>query len=131
MQLLKFSTCLFVLLTWAACNGDDDSSPSCIQADWVGTYTGTVQCDTEDAEIVNVTISESGSNTVNIDYATFSANSFFPSLPIEECGIDFSQTDQGLTLTVSATLDGNNLTFTETISSASNSSTCSIIASKI
>ena len=54
------------MLSFAACNSDDDSS-GCTQADWVGTYNGTVDCNGVE-EDVTVTITASGSDAVIIRY---------------------------------------------------------------
>ena len=68
MKLFKLLLLFAILSTITACGDDDD----CVQADWVGVYTGTVTCTEDgvvlDTEDVTVTISAEGSDQISIVY---------------------------------------------------------------
>ncbi|MEO1260957.1 MAG: hypothetical protein AAFZ15_19310 [Bacteroidota bacterium] len=129
MKLLKFAFFLAVALTLSACGDDDSSSPSCTQDDWVGTYTGTVDCDgvTED---VTVNITASGDNAVLVMYETATFTVEFEAITPDGCEIDQSQSAVGLSLTVEATLNGDDLSFKDVITYGGTTATCTIDATR-
>jgi len=60
---------LTLCLLIVGCGNDDDIDLSCMQSDWVGTYTGTRSCDGGAEVNVTVTISASGSQLM-VSYVT-------------------------------------------------------------
>ncbi|MEM1320328.1 MAG: hypothetical protein AAGG75_08725 [Bacteroidota bacterium] len=131
MKLLKLSFLLLLLLSWGACNNDDDSS-SCAQSDWVGTYTGTTDCITTSTETVTVTITAVGSDNITVSYETASGDSEFGPISINGCEgrLDFTDPTTGDGFMVEAELNGNDISYTETITVLGNSETCTFNASK-
>ncbi len=131
MNLFKLFTLMVLLSVFAACGNDDDD---CAQADWVGTYSGTIVCTEdgveEDPEDVTVTITASGTDQLVFEYDTPSTGLETDPLDISGCDVNFSASEQGITLTVSADLDGDNLKFTDVFSGNGFSSTCVIDATR-
>lgn len=129
MNLFKLSFLLILMTFLASCGDDDDSN--CVQADWVGTYTGTQTCTGEDATAVTVTITASGANDVIIAYDDDAGfGSEFDPLTPSGCDIDKSATEQGLTLEIEASVDGNTFTLKEVFSQGAVSNTCNITATR-
>lgn len=116
-----------LVLVVAACN--DDDTDDCIQSDWVGTYTGTAICDgTTDS--VSVTITASGSEAVIIEYELGGLTTTYDPITPVGCVIDYSATQNGLTADLDATLNMDNLTFTDVLSGNGQSITCNITATR-
>lgn len=131
MKLLKLSFILLLVSVFAACGGDDESgSGDCVQADWVGVYTGTINCDGTGEEDVTVTITASGTDAVIIKYETATLESEFDPYTPDGCEIDDTQSQSGISLTVEATLDGNTLTFKDILGTSLANITCSLTATK-
>ena len=128
MNLLKLSLFSLLFVAFAACKKDKDSTPTCTQSDWVGTYEGTTDCggSTED---VTVTIVASGADAIVIQYATATLTTTYDPATPTNCTINESGTDAGLTFTVDATLDGDKLTIQETLS-GSVDFTCDLTATR-
>ena len=128
MKYLKLSILLLAVLCFNAC-GDDDVDPTCTQADWIGTYDGSIDCDgvTED---VNVTITASGAEAVVIFYETPTGTGEYVPLTPSECDIDRTDTDMGITLTVDVVLDGDNFTLIQTVSSDTGTNLCTLTATR-
>jgi len=128
MNFLRLSFLLVLLATVAAC-GDDDSSPTCTQAEWVGTYTGTIDCDGA-SEAVTVTITASGSDAIIVKYETVTIETETDPLTPNGCDLDRTGTTGGVTITVDATLDGDNLTYQDVITVGADVATCDITATR-
>lgn len=129
MNLLKLSFLLVLLVAFSAC-GDDEETNVCAQADWVGSYTGSQVCDGADAEDATVTITASGTDAIVIITNVPGLESEYDPLTPDNCDLNVSQTDSGITLSVDATIDGDNLSFTEVLSAGGNTSTCTITATR-
>lgn len=130
MNLLRLSFLLVLILGLSACGSDDESSTSCVQSDWVGTYTGTVDCDGT-VEDVTVTITASGTDAVIIKYESATMETEYDPITPDGCTIDQSQSDSGITLSLEVTLDGDNLRMDESIEFIGLPATnCNITASK-
>ena len=128
MKALKLIFLFVLAIALSDCKKDDDKPTTCAQSDWVGSYTGTINCDGT-TENVTVTITASGANSVIILYETeFSTNQYDPLTP-NNCSISQSGTDSGITLAVNVTLDGSTLTLKETFSGGI-SSTCNLTATR-
>ncbi|MEM6262586.1 MAG: hypothetical protein AAGI38_08775 [Bacteroidota bacterium] len=130
-NLLRLSFLLFMMVAFAACGNDDEddmpSTPTCSQSDWVGTYSGTQNC-SGDLDTLNITITASGSDAVIIEYEDiggFTSVEYDPLTP-NQCVIAYSETDQGITVSLDATLDGDNLTMVESF----NGDECTITATR-
>lgn len=133
MKLFKLSFLLLALLTAAACNDDDDSMMVCSQSDWVGTYTGTADCD-GDVEDVTITIAADGTENIAIEYvigdSTLTVTTTYDPLPFSSCSLDNTATAGGLTATVDADVNGDEIVITETISDGTATSTCLLTATR-
>lgn len=128
MKFFKLS--LFSLLVaFSACKGDDDSTPTCTQSDWVGTYEGTTDCGGSD-EDVTVTIVASGANAIVIEYSTATLTTTYDPATPTNCTINESGTDAGITFTTNATLDGDKLTIQETLTGGGTNFTCDLTATR-
>ncbi len=130
MNLFKFFTLVVMLFVFQACGDDDD----CVQADWVGTYSGTIVCTEdgveEDPEDVVITVTAAGTDQLIFNYDTTNTGLETDPLDVDGCDVNFSASEQGITLTVSADLDGDNLSFTDVFSGNGFSSTCVITATR-
>ena len=110
MNLFKLLFALVLVFSITACNDDDE--PVCIQADWIGTYSGTIDCDgaTED---VAVTITASGSDAVIIAYESTSGavtlSAEYDPITISECTLSNEASQSGITLKVDASIDAYQL----------------------
>lgn len=129
MKSLKLSLFALLLLAFTSCKKDDDKATVCKQADWVGIYEGTIDCDgtTEDA---TVTITASGTDAVVIEYETASSTTTYDPITPTNCSISESGTDSGITIKVDATLDGDKLTLKETLTGGGFSSVCELTANR-
>ena len=127
MNLLKLSFFLVLIATFSTCSDDDDNTKNCVQSDWVGTYTGTLDCDGI-AEDVTVTITANGSDDIIIKYEVPNASTEYDPLLPNSCDLDYTESDSGITITIDASIDGDNLTLKEIISLGGDTSTCDITA---
>lgn len=129
MKTFKFAFLFFAILSIAACADDDEGTSNCTQADWVGTYTGTQNCDgvTED---VTVTITASGTNNIVVAYVTPTSSTTFDPLPFTNCDLIANASGGGFTVAVDADLNGNELSVIETISDSTTTSTCTLMATR-
>ncbi|MFT4667273.1 MAG: major membrane immunogen (membrane-anchored lipoprotein) [Gammaproteobacteria bacterium] len=127
MKLLKLSLMLVLVSLFAAC-GDDDSN-ECTQSDWVGIYTGTAICDGV-SEDVTVTITASGTDKIIITYETTNLEAEYDPLDYSGCDINEAQSAGTTSLTVDASIDGDNFSLTEVITIGAATSTCTLTASK-
>jgi hypothetical protein len=134
MNFLKLSILLIVLIAFSACK-DDEPTITCTQSDWVGTYVGNQVCD-GDTESVTVTITASGSDAIIIKYEVVSSGGSgeveYDPLTIMECDLDYTETDaaSGITISLDASLDGDNLTFKETFTVSGSSDICDVTATR-
>ncbi|PHN00884.1 hypothetical protein [Flavilitoribacter nigricans] len=129
MKYLKVTLFLMVLLAVSSCKKDDDTMTTCTPADWVGTYVGTIDCD-GNTEDITVTITASGTDDIIISYQTATVSADYDPLPPDGCDLDISASGGGFTASVDGELDGNSLTFTETISDGTNTTSCSVTATR-
>lgn len=131
MNFSRLSFLLLIALFWSSCGDDDDAMKTCTQADWVGTYAGSLACDTDPAEDVTVTITANGADAFDFSYAGdgFSIDITDPITP-DNCGFSVSGEESGITVTITGTLDGDNLVYTEVITGGTGSSTCTITATR-
>ncbi len=129
MKTFKLSLLLLAILSIAACSDDDDGMTTCLQSDWVGTYSGTVDCDgvTED---VTVTVAASGTANLLVSYQSPTVQTNFDPLPFSNCDLVATATGAGFTVTLDADLAGNQLTLEEVISDSTSTSTCLITATR-
>ncbi|MCB0845215.1 MAG: hypothetical protein KDE26_18325 [Bacteroidetes bacterium] len=132
MKFLKLSIVVLFAIALSSCG--ENVTKNCAQADWVGTYTGSIDCD-GDVEDVTVSITASGTDAVVIQFVQGSAGStlettYDPITP-DACELNESATESGLTITIAADVDKDgNLTLSETFSDGTDSSTCTITATK-
>lgn len=84
MKFLKLLFLLIILSTFAACGDDDDN---CSKADWIGTYTGTIEYLThaDSIEDVTLTVTPNGSDLVIFKYKTTSTEEEFIPLKPQDC----------------------------------------------
>lgn len=127
MKLVRFACLLMVVCSFVAC-GDD--AGDCVQGDWVGTYSGTIDCDGVE-EAVTVTVTASGDTDINFEYTQASGltTTLDPFTP-DGCGFDISESAGGITLTSDGELDGNTLTYSEEFGTDAGSSNCSFTATR-
>ena len=119
---------LALIVAFSACSKDDDN-PTCAQSDWVGTYTGTIDCDGT-MENVTLTITASGTDAVIISYETPTLTTDYDPLTPDGCNISVSGSLGGISSLVEATLDGNELTLLEELSGGGITSTCNLTVTK-
>lgn len=108
MKLLRIFLSLLVLGTLlTSCGGDD-----CVQADWVGTYTGGAEVCNGVSDPVEITITASGDAAVIIliTYSDGSGTVEFDPLTIDGCSITDSASEDGFTLDLDASLDDSTFT---------------------
>ncbi len=111
MNLAKFSTILVMFSLFVACGKDDNN---CVQADWVGTYTGTYICEEEESEIVKVFITASGNDKLEIAYGVDGLGlyaRYVDPFEFNNCKVNFSSTSEedGRTSSLEAEIDGDML----------------------
>jgi hypothetical protein len=131
MNVTKLSFFLMLALSFSACKKDGDDMATCTQSDWVGTYEGTISCDDGSMENVTLTITADGTDAIVIKYVSSTVTTEFDPLTPSGCDLDFTASDIGLTVTVDATLDGDDLDMDETFSDGTTSATCTITATRI
>ena len=132
MKLFKLFTLLMMISVFTAC-GDDEED--CVQADWVGTYSGTITCTEssgtlEDSGDVTVNITASGSNNIIITYDSDLTEIETEPLAFSGCTLSETVSDGGFSLTITADLAGDELTLTDVFSADTESSTCVINATR-
>ena len=113
------------LMLISACK-KEESNDSCIQTDFIGTYSGTNKCEGEDAEEVSFSIEERGGDL----YLSDSEGQEFPIEP-NGCTFDIPTIDI-IFAKVSGTgkLAGNKLTITQQLSVFGISTTCKFEGTK-
>ena len=132
MKFLKLSIVVLFAVALSSCG--ENVTKNCAQADWVGTYTGTIDCD-GDVQNVTVTITASGTDAVIIKHVYGESGSTieteYDAITPDACELDESATEAGFTFTADADVDKDgNLTISETLSDGTDSSTCTITATK-
>lgn len=106
-------------LLLSSCKKDDENNDSCIQTDFIGTYTGTNSCEGQDAESVTFTIIERGGDLYLSDSdQEYAIQTNGCTLEIPSINLIFAE--------VSGTgkLEGNKLTVTQNISVFGISTSC-------
>jgi hypothetical protein len=129
MKFFKLPLFFFLVVALSACKKDKDSTPSCTQSDWVGTYEGTTDCGGS-SEDVTVTITASGADAIVIEYATATLTTTYDPITPTDCDLNSSGTDSGITIKVDAALDGDKLTLEESISGGGVDFTCDLTATR-
>jgi hypothetical protein len=129
MNFLRLSLFVVFAVVLASCNKDDDDAPSCAQSDWVGTYTGTADCD-GDSDPATVTITAIGEDMIRIVYSTGNVTTTFDPLPVDGCNIERTNSAGGITGSVSATLDGDQFSLTETLTGGGFNTNCMVEATR-
>ncbi|MBK8562860.1 MAG: hypothetical protein IPN76_05810 [Saprospiraceae bacterium] len=129
MKFLKPSLFALLVVGFVACKKDDDSTSSCTQSDWVGTYEGTTDCGGTSEDVI-VTITASGSDAIVIEYETATLTTTYDPITPTDCDLNSSGTDSGITIKVDAALDGDKLTLEETISGGGVDFTCNLTATR-
>lgn len=127
MKIFKTALLMSMVLFVFSC-GDD--AGDCVQADWVGTYAGTVDCDGETLD-ATVTVTASGDSDILVSYED--ADGFetsFNAMTPDGCSTSMSSELQGVTATVNIDLDGDKITIEEEYSTSAASSTCNVEATK-
>ena len=121
-----------LVVALGACNkDDDDANNNCTQADWVGNYTGTQVCNGVPFDI-SVTITASGEDAVIVKYDDGVSEASFDPITIDGCKLNRTQEDPsiGASLTIEATLDGDNLSFRDVLTVGTDTSDCTITATR-
>lgn len=130
MNFLRLSFFLMFIVALSSCNkDDDDGAATCAQSDWVGTYSGTMECDGA-SEDVTITITASGTDDIIVKYETTTVSAEYSPTTPSNCNLDFSGTDQGVTVTLDASLDGDKLEMEESFSAAGTTSICNLSATR-
>lgn len=132
MKAINLSFLLLFMLSFFACNSDDeevDTTPSCTQADWVGSYSGTQNCD-GDIEDVTVDIKASGDKAVIVEYTLENSSAEFEPLTPNGCDLDYTESEGGISVTVDASIDGDKLTFRDILVFDGDSADCLIVATR-
>ena len=134
MNFLKLSLILMLAFTITACGDDDEGSDnSCVQSDWVGTYTGTETCDGDIYDVtVNVTASGTDAIVIAITESDSTGTTTLTYDPIVPTGCTLSESgmDQGFTLSLIANLDEDVVTVSSTIGNGTVSETCIATATR-
>ncbi len=106
----------------ASCGGD-----SCTEADYVGTWNGTIACTGEPEEDVVVVITEGSTD----GFINLAFDGDVTSVEVDGCNLDIPETSFdffGIMITTSGSgsLDGNTLSIVQNISAAGEQETCTI-----
>ena len=120
------------MLTLSACRKDN----SCKQADWVGTYTGTIDCNGHIGD-VNIEITKGeDNNEIIFFYERIGFVAASNRIEVNGCSVDLSSSDALFSYTYTLALDGDSI-FHEDIDTAlgfplvaGSSSYCNIEASR-
>lgn len=129
MNLLKLTFCMLLAVAFIACDKDDDAQKNCKQSDWVGTYDGTIDCSGVEDDVV-VIITASGSEDINIEYVVLGLSTEVESLTPDGCKVDHSESGGGFSLSVDATLDGDNFNYEEVYTILGIGASCTITATR-
>lgn len=133
MNILKSSFLLLALLFIASCGEDDDQPVVCGQSDWVGTYTGTIDCGSGEL-VATASIIASGADNIILSYVSVDTvgteTLTFDPLPFDGCDLDATASGGGDTVTLEADLNGDELTINTTVTSTAGTSTCRVVATR-
>lgn len=133
MKTFKLTFLLLALLTVAACGDDDDTPVVCGQADWVGTYTGTVDCNGIVVDATS-TITASGADNIILAYNAIDTSGTttltFDPLPFDGCDLNATASGGGDTVTLDADLNGDELTINLTTTNAAGTTNCVVRATR-
>lgn len=128
MNFLKLSFLLMLAVAFFSCD-DDDETKTCTQSDWIGSYTGTIDCDGETAD-VTVVITESGSEEIVVKYdytvESVTISSEYDPLKPDNCNYSESSSAGGISGSVKMNLDGDQLTIEEVLSDGTTTATCNL-----
>lgn len=117
------------LLILVGCKEDEPEPPACDQSNWTGTYVGSQDCDGT-VEDVTVTITSSGTTDVIFAYELSGLEVTYDPLTINGCSLDATNEDMGLSLTVNASISGDEFSLTEVLSDGTTTSNCVITATR-
>jgi len=131
MKFYQLAFFCLALFSFVACGDDDMDTPAnnCTQSDWTGTYIGVIDCGEEGIDSTVLTIIASGADIIisHEESDEFgSASTTYGVAPFDGCDFDSSFTEDDITLVADATLDGDDLTLRETISSGGTTLSCTI-----
>lgn len=121
---------LLLALTTAACVDDEEVLLGCTQADWTGTYSGMINCTSAAPEDVFVTISASGSDAIIIAYETATITGEYSPITFDGCDLSVTDNTGGLNLAISATREGDQLRWMESVGDGSFAEDCLITATR-
>lgn len=125
MKILRASFFILLTLSIFSCSKDDD----CVQSDWVGTYTGTINCDGVEDD-VTVTITADGSEDIVVQYETESFFTEYEALTPDGCSLSFSATQAGISGSVDLELDGDDLSISESFTFGTETTLCDLDVTK-
>lgn len=130
MNLSKLSLilgCAIILI--ASCKKEGEPT-TCTQADWVGTYEGTVDCDGE-VEDASVTILARGVDSILVQYQTITTITSFTLFKVDSCEINsLGATIDGVTSGVDLSLDGDNFSLQSRLFTAGELINCEVVATR-
>ena len=120
---------LFVLAIFSLIILSCGDSEECVQLDWVGTYTGTAECNGVETT-ATVIITANGAGEIIIRYDTPTVITTFDPMPFDNCSADRSSSFGGNSASLSVRLEGDELTLVEKISGGGIESDCVVNAIK-
>ena len=129
---------LAAVLAFTACDDDDDAAASCTAADFVGTYTGTGDCDDYESAVSVVITPGSTSDAIDIELTETSLDStiFFEvtteldDVVVEGCSATLSGSEDGVTVSFVTTLDDGRIEIVSTFTEDGESDVCTYTATR-
>ena len=129
MKLLQVSIFFLFMFALAACSDDDESVNNCMLSDWVGTYTGIKNCFGVKEDVI-LSITANGPDAIIVRYESASVETVYDPLTPDGCKIDITNAGGSLTYSVDASLDGDNLIFTNIVTGGGADFNCTITATR-
>ncbi len=123
------SLLLFVFLTTAT-SCEDDEDIVCLQSNWIGTYSGVIDCAGTEEDLT-LTITADGADNIVISYETPTTTVSFTPIPFNNCDLEASFTQDNLTISIASNLTGGEvLNLMQTIVDGTTTSVCEIAATR-
>ena len=123
------SLLLFVFLTTAT-SCEDDEDIVCLQSNWIGTYSGVIDCAGTEEDLT-LTITADGADNIVISYETPTTTVDFTPIPFNNCNLEASFTQDNLTISIASNLTGGEvLNLMQTIVDGTTTSVCEIAATR-
>lgn len=114
MNVFRMAFLFAVLFFLTACS-EEDGATDCEQSDWVGTYSGTIDCDGE-TEAVTLVITALGDSDIIVSYSTALVSDYSPGQTTPDgCEIEHTLSEGGLEIVIMATLSESELIYEEEI----------------